>query len=280
MALIIPSVFADAINAKLDTSLRVGRLSFDATSSVSEVLNCGDSVHFPQINRVATATNITKGTALTPATIDMTDAIATVQWVGSSMRCYDSEAAQIKGTVMDSVVEQVGTAMAKRIDSDLVTAMDVDAVYKSPVADANAITSVEIQTAMANFGDDIDTDSFAGILINSRLVPSFMAMPEFVGTNYTFQQGNTNGIVSDGVIGKYMGIDVVVCNNSTFDSAKSESKTYIVKKNALGYVFQKNITVEEEREAKELATDIVASSLYAVKLIDLKGAVICRKTVA
>lgn len=280
MALIIPAVFADAVNAKLDTSLRVGRLAFDATSSVSEILNCGDTVHFPQLNRVATATNITKGTPLVPAVIDMTDAIATIQWIGSSMRVYDSEAAQIKGKVMDNVVEQVGTAMAKRIDADLIVAMDADATFKSPVADANKITSAEMQTAMLNFGDDIDTDSFAGILISSRLVSSFVAMPEFVGTNYTYQQGNDNGIVKDGVVGHYMGIPVIVCNNGTYDTAKSECKTYFVKKNSLGYIFQKDITVEEEREAKEFAVDIVASSLYAVKLLDLKGCVIARKTVA
>lgn len=279
MALIIPAVFADAVNAKLDTSLRVGRLAFDATSSVNEILNCGDTIHFPQINRVATAVNVAKGTTLVPVTIDMTDATATVKNIASSMRVYDSEVAQIKGKVMDAVVEQVGTAMAKHIDGDLVTAMDTDAAFKSPVIDANKITSAEIQTAMSNFGDDIDTDSFAGILIHSRLVPSFNAMPEFVGTNYTYQKGNDNGIVKDGVIGYYMGIPITTCNNGTYDKVKAECKTYFVKKNSLGYVFQKGITVEEEREAKDLATDIVASSLYAVKLLDLKGCVIARKTV-
>ena len=59
-----------------------------------------------------------------------------------------------------------------------------------------------------------------------------------------------------------------------------ESKTYIVKRETLGYVFQRNINIEEERESKLLATDIIASSLYAVKLLDTDGAVVLRKTVA
>lgn len=50
-----------------------------------------------------------------------------------------------------------------------------------------------------------------------------------------------------------------------YDTSASECKTYMVKKNALGYVFQKAINIEEEREAKLLATDIVASSLYVCK---------------
>lgn len=279
MALIIPSVFADAINAKLDTTLRIGRVAFDATSVIPEIRQAGDTIHFPTINRVATAGTVTKGTALTPAVIDMTDSSATIQWVGSSMRVYDSEKAQIKGRVMDNVVEQVATAMAKKIDNDLTVAMDTDAVFKQGTTSATTISVSEIYQALANFGDDIDTDTFAGIIINSRLLSSFLHMDEFVSANKTYQT-NGNGIVNDGVAGYYIGIPVIICNNGTYDTAKAECKTYIVKKNALGYVFQKEVSIEEEREAKLLATDIVASSLYACKLLDLKGVVIARKTIA
>ena len=76
------------------------------------------------------------------------------------------------------------------------------------------------------------------------------------------------------------GIPVIMCNNGTYDETAKESKTYIVKREALGYVFQRNINIEEERESKLLATDIIASSLYAVKLLDTDGAVVLRKTVA
>lgn len=279
MALIIPSVFADAINAKLDTTLRIGRVAFDATSVIPEIRQAGDTIHFPTINRVATAGTVTKGTALTPAVIDMTDSSATIQWVGSSMRVYDSEKAQIKGRVMDNVVEQVATAMAKKIDNDLTVAMDTDAIFKQATTAATTITVSEIYQALANFGDDIDTDTFAGIIINSRLLKSFLAMDEFVSANKTYQT-NGNGIVNDGVAGYFIGIPVIICNNGTYDTTKAECKTYIVKKNALGYVFQKEVSIEEEREAKLLATDIVASSLYACKLLDLKGVVIARKTIA
>lgn len=279
MALIIPAVFADAINAKMDTSLRIGRVAFDATALVPEITQAGDTVHFPQINRVAVAGDVTKGTAPVPAVIDMVDATAEIKQVASSMRVFDREAAQIKGRVIDNIVEQVATAMAKRIDGDLVIAMDAEAVYKSPVAAATAITSEELQNGMSLFGDDIDTDSFSAIIINSRLLPSFLKMDEFVSTNKTFQT-NSNGIIVDGVVGYYIGIPLVVCNNQTYDTVASECKTYIVKKNSIGYIFQKNINIEDEREGKLLATDIIASSLYACKLIDLKGVTICRKTVA
>lgn len=275
----VPEIFSDAVNEKLTSTLRFGSVAFDATSMCPEILVAGDKIHFPKIKRSATVSAVTKGTALTPATLDMADSTADIMYVGSAFRVYDSERAQVKGSVMDKVVQQVVDEMAKKIDSDLATAIDTDAVYKSAVADAISITSAEIQTGMDNFGDSVDTDSYAAILINSRLRSVFMGMPEFVDSTKTFQT-NGNGIVANGVIGYYFGVPVVVSNNGTFDTVKSECKTYIVKKDALGFVFQKNVSVEEDRQALLLCTDIVASSLYATKLIDDTGVVVLRKTIA
>ena len=108
-----------------------------------------------------------------------------------------------------------------------------------------------------------------------------MAMDAFTNVQKTFNLAEqANGIVTDGVIGYYAGIPVILCDNGTYDATTKECKTYIVKRNSLGYVFQRNIAVEEEREAKLLATDIVAHALYATKLLDTSGVVIIRKTIA
>ena len=281
MALIIPEVFADAVNAKLNASLRIGRVAFNATPDVSEAMKYGDTIHFPKLNRVVTASEVTKGTPMTPAEVDMTDMSASIKQVGASARVYDKEAAQIKGRVMDEMVRQVADAMATKVDGDLVVAMDTDAVYKHASASATAITSSELDEALNSFGDDVDTSKFAGIIINSRLRSSFMAMDAFTNVQKTFNLAEqANGIVTDGVIGYYAGIPVILCDNGTYDATAKECKTYIVKRNSLGYVFQRNIAIEEEREAKLLATDIVAHSLYATKLLDTSGVVIIRKTIA
>lgn len=278
MAIIIPEIFAAAINEKLGVSLRLGRTAFDATDMVGEIRTAGDTVHFPQLKRVANAVNVVKGTALIPGTVDMKDTEAKLAQVASPVRVYDIEASTIKGAVMDKMIQQVVDAMAKNIDLSLSTSLDKDAIYKSPVAAPAAITSAEIQTALANFGDDVDTASFAGIAIHSKLLTSFYAMPEFVSTGFTYQTSG-NGIVENGVVGYYMGIPVIVTNNGTFDTVKNECKTYIIKKDSLGYIFKKEVGVEEQRDALLLCTDIVASSIYATKLLDEKGVVICRKTV-
>ena len=279
--LIIPEVFADAVNAKLDTTLRIGRVAFNATSLVPETVQYGDTIHFPKFPRVVTAAEVTKGTPLTPAAVDMTDTSATIKHVAASVRVYDVEADQIKGRVMDNMVVQVADAMAKNVDADLVTAMDTDAVYKQTTAAADAITTDELMAGLGCFGDDVDTASFAGIVINSRLLPSFLKMDAFTSVEKTFNKAEqANGLIVDGVVGYFIGIPVIMCNNGTYDETAKECKSYIVKREALGYIFQRNIKIEEERESKLLATDIIASSLYATKLLDADGAVVLRKTVA
>lgn len=171
MAILIPAVFSDAVNAKLDTTLRIGRVAFDATSAVSDIIQYGNTIHFPKLNRVVTASEVTKGTALTPAAIDMTDTSATVKQVAASARVYDSEAAQIKGAVLDQMVAQVAEAMAKKIDSDLVTAVDTDATYKEAVAGAEAVTSTEMIGALGCFGDDVDTEALLVLLFTASFCP-------------------------------------------------------------------------------------------------------------
>lgn len=279
MAILIPEVFADAVNAKLQHSIRIGAIAFDCTSLAPDVLVAGDTVHFPTFDRVAEMGTITKGTAITPDVLSMTDNEASIKRVGGAVRVYDSEAKQIKGAVYDNMVQQVSDAIRSKIDADLVTAMDTDAVKKSATASATAITSAELMAGMALFGDDIDTASFAGVVINSRLFPSLIAMDEFTSTEKTYASMG-NGFVENGLCGYWLGIPIIVCDNNTYDTTASECKTYMVKKNAVGYIFQKDIAIEEEREAKLLATDIVASSLYATKVIDKDGVVILRKTIA
>ena len=105
-------------------------------------------------------------------------------------------------------------------------------------------------------------------------------MDEFVSISKTYAKDG-NGVIENGVCGYWLGtIPVIICDNNTYDTNLLECKTYIVKKNALGVIWQKEVTIEEEREGKLLATDLIASDLYAVKLMDTKGCAVIRKTIA
>ncbi len=278
--LVIPELFSEAVNSKMEVSLRVGRLATDMTDLAEDIRTCGDTIHFPTFDRISDAATVVKGTALVPEEVNMSDSTAKIKQVGKSVRIYDKDSVQVKGAMKDRMAEQMGEVMAKDVDRSLVDEMDANAVYKVPTSMAEGVSVTEIEGAFDCFGDDVDSASFAGILINHRLRSALTAMDEFTSISKTYAK-DANGVVENGVVGYWLGvIPVIICDNNTYDTAAKECKTYIVRKDALGVIWQKEVTIEEEREGKLLATDLIASDLYAVKLMDTKGCVILRKTAA
>lgn len=278
--LVIPELFSEAVNSKMEVSLRVGRLATDMTDLAEDIRTCGDTIHFPTFDRISDAATVVKGTPLVPEEVNMSDSTAKIKQVGKSVRIYDKDSIQVKGAMKDRMAEQMGEVMAKDVDKNLVDEMDANAVYKVSTSTTESIAKTEIEAAFDCFGDDVDSANFAGILINHRLRSTFTNMDEFTSISKTYAKDG-NGVVEDGVVGYWLGvIPVIICDNNTYDATAKECKTYLVRKNALGVIWQKEVTIEEEREGKLLATDLIASDLYAVKLMDTKGCVVLRKTVA
>lgn len=280
MALIIKEVFADVVNQKLGMALKMGQLADDVTDSVAEITECGDTIDFPKYERVAKAGEITKGVALTPKEVNMTGNKAKIKHTGDCIRVYDKDAKQIKGNTQDTMAQQLADAMAVDLDKSLGDSMLEKATKKSATANKTTITADEVFNGLALFGDDMDTDRFKGMAINSRLLPSFLKMPEFTSVEKTYAVSG-NGVIKNGLVGYFMGaIPVYLTNHGTWDTEKSECITFIVQKGALGYVKQKDVSIEIEREAKLFADDIVCDSLYATQVLDADGIVIVRNTVA
>lgn len=277
MALIIPSVFADATNEKLNKTLKLAQLAYDATADVADITTCGDTVHFPTFDRVASVGEVKKGVELVGAELSMTDNSATVKQTGGSVYIYDKDAKQIKGNTVDNLAQQLADAMAVDIDTSLVKSLDSDAIKKSALASATAVTESEMFNAYSLFGDQVNVADFAGIAVPSHLLKSFLTMDSFVSAEKTFAT-DRNGIVADNVIGYWLGIPVVL-TNSCYDSTAKEAKIYFIKNRALGYVMQSQPTIEIERQATFLRNAVVASDMYATKVLDKSGIVVARKTI-
>lgn len=275
MAYIIPEVFADTVNKSLGVKLRAGRLATDYTEAVGDITSYGDTVHFPVFDRITDADVVTPGTPLIPDEVSMTDCEAPIKQVGISVRIYDKYNTQVKGNMKDNLAIQLGEAMAKAADKDLVNSIRSDAIYKDSTL--TTLTQADVDGAFRVFGDDIDNDSFAGILINSNLLDTFLSFSAFTDATKTYA-ANGNGIVKDGIVGYWRGtIPVIVGNNGTLSNGKA--MVAIVKIGALGIAWQQLPTIEVERESKLLADDLVASEMYATKLVHADGVSVLEVTV-
>ena len=271
-------VFADATNEKLNKTLKLASLAYDATEDVGDITLMGTEVHFPSFKRVASVTTTEKGKELTASDVDLSDNVAKIKQCGGSVNVYDKDAKQVKGKMLDNMAQQMADAMAIDIDTSLVTTLDAEVTKKSALANAIAVTEDEMFNAYALFGDSVNVTDFSGIAIPSHLLPSFLKMDSFVSKEKTFT-ANGNGIINDNVVGFWLGIPVVL-TNSCYDLTAKESKIYFIKNGALGYVMQEQPTIEVERQATFLRNVIVGSDMYATKVLNKEGIVVARKTIA
>jgi hypothetical protein len=277
MSLIKPNVYAELVREKFVGRVKVLQLASDL-GMIPEFASHGETIVFPKWSLISDATEMAKGTPLVPEELQQTQTTATVKQVGKAIRVFDSENLTAIGNQLDEGARQTSIVMARKIDTDLIAEM-LTSDLKSATANAKAITSIELDNALQLYGDERDVDDFAGIIVNSLLIPSFMGMKEFVDAMNTTVTTN-NGIVRNGLLGFFRGIPVYVSDKGTYNTSSNECITFIIKKNALGYKMKKNIDIELEREAKLKATDIVADMMYAVKLVADDGVVIVKKTIA
>jgi hypothetical protein len=275
-------VFASCVNKNLSVNLHMRNICADLTSQVPDLTKQGSKVVFPSFVRVAKMDRITtKGTAIVPADLDQSSIEEDVLQTGGAVRVYDKDAATIGADTINSMSMQIADAMNVDIDSALSAKMLEKATHKSASASATAITYTELLDALQLFGDHQDAELYVngGICINSRLIPSFYEMDAFVDAQKTFQASG-NGVIKGGLIGYLNGyVPVYVTNNGTWDDTAKECITYITHANSVGYAMQ-SAQIEQEREAKLLATDIVGSMLYSTAVVDADGLVVCRKTIA
>ena len=280
MAIIIPEVFSEVLAEKVKGQVKISQFAVEL-QGLSEFAEEGDKVSFPRWSALSDAEDLVKGDAITAEQLAQTKVTKEVKHKAKGVTIFDIDAKEGKGNFLENAVLQQARIFAKAYDDELVKDIDANATLKL-ATDSNAeITENELIKGFNLFGDAQDNDSFASIVINSRLLPSFYGMQGFTSKDKTYS-ADGNGVIVNGVVGYYRGtIPVVLSDVNTYDSAKNECKTYIIKKGALGKKSKTNGTnIEVERDASKKATNVYADDMFVVGLIDTEGVAILRMTIA
>lgn len=274
MALIKKTIFADMVREKFDGKVKMLQLAQDLGNL--EGMGEGEKISFPSWNLVGDATELVKGEQINLEELQQSESFATIKQVAKGVTVYDSSNLTSIGNQLEFGASATAEVVARKIDADLIEVVK-NAPLQSNCADKTAITSAEIEQALLNFGENRDIEDFAGIVVNSLLIPSFYAMPEFTdATNSATMAGN--GLIHNGILGYFRGIPIIISDKGTFDNTNAECITSIVKKGALGYKFAKDIDVEIERDASRKRNNIYTDALFAVALINESGVVVIKSS--
>lgn len=273
---IVPEVYAELVREKIAGKVKVAQCAENLGAIVDKEV--GETITFPKWKYIGDAEDIAPGTAMSTVEMEQTNTTAKIKMIAAKgVKVYDYDNMTALGRALEEGADQQAESIARKLDTDLI-AEALTSPFKKQISAKNAITEEELLGALALYGDDRDTADFHAIVCHSNFAMSFYRMDGFVKKDITYV-ADGNGIVVNGVIGSYMGIPVVL-SDRLYDNTNAEGSLLFIKKNSLGYMPKENPFVETEREASKRCTNVYTSQIYAVKLIDEAGIVICKSVVA
>lgn len=274
--LIKPMIYADLVREKFEGKVKVASLATNV--GYLNHTTIGETVVFPVWNKISDATDVTKGIAVGTEELTQKSTQATIKQVAPhGIPVYDVDDITALGMAIEEGATQQGIVIARKLDTDLIVEA-MKSNLKVATANAKAITGDEINAGFSMFSDEQDVEDMAGIVINSLVFTSLLKDDMFTSVERTFTANGT-GVVHNGLVGYFRGVPVFMTDKGTYDSKSNECITFIIKKNALGYMVKRDITVEEKREPELFRSTVFSNMIYAVKLMMEDGIVILKKTI-
>lgn len=274
---IVPEVYAGLVREKIAGRVQVAQFLKTIDTLRNDV---GETITMPAWSYVGDASDWTVGTAMTTKSMVQTKKTSTVKAVaapGIAIYDYDNEVSL--GDAINEAAKQQAISIARKIDIDA-----INAAYGTPLKQAlatkDAITQTEILSALGVYGDERDAEDFSrgAIVMHSSFADDLYGMDLFTSRERTtVAAGSENGITKNGVIGQFLGIDVVL-SDRLYDSATSEPYLMFIKNDSIGWIPKEAPFVETERDASKRLTNIYCSEFYAMALVRDDGIVLCKKT--
>lgn len=281
MSIYVPSIAAPYLMKEIDKRLVISKLADNISDEIEDIEWEGDTITFPTYTRAAVATVIEAKGSVTPTEISGDSSTATINHVSAAVKWHQDTLRTSGRRLANMGLKDLADAMALKLDADLMTAAYGNATLKSAAAAADAITATELETGLALFGDKQNADEFAGILINSKLFPSFLGMDGFTSESKTYTTSGA-GIVTGQIVGFYRGIPVRLTDNANRPtvSGTAECKTVILKKGGLAYALKKAIQFIEQYNNTTFYTTVTADTYAAQKVVDDTKVALIAKTIA
>lgn len=275
--LIVPEVYAELVREKIEGRVQVGQ--FMKTVGTLQGVP-GETVTFPYWAYIGDAADWEIGTAMDSTTMKQTTKTATIKAIAvPGVEVYDYDDAVAMGNAINEAASQQAISIARKIDTDAIAAA-YETPLKVALADATAVTQDELLAALAIYGDERDAADFSNgaIVMHSTFASSLYGMDLFTSRERTtVASGSDNGITKNGVIGSFLGIDVVL-SDRLFDSSSQEGFILFIKNDSIGWIPKEAPFAEASRDASKRLTNVYCSEFYALSLLREDGIVLLKAT--
>jgi len=259
---IVPEVYEDLTQAAFLGQVRVLPAAVQKDTLVGVP---GDTVHFPKWNTLGELDDLTENVAMTTEALGQTESTATIKEAGKAVEITDNASLNGLGDPQSEAIRQFGILVARKIDSDLITAATAAGGLTAPLAAVTGITWAEVVGGISKFGDEWEPSEFSGLYIRSELFAAIMKDSQFLSAH----DGNAgNTVIQSGRVGTIGGVPVILTNRLA-----TAAPAVLIKNGALGALYKRRPIVEQDRDILKRTNVITTNVHYAVKRLNDKGVV-------
>jgi N4-gp56 family major capsid protein len=252
---LLPQIVAEAMFVAQERSIMRG-LVMNFTLAPSQ----GKTVTVP-IYPVQTAAAVTEGDEVSNTAVSTNGATLTVSTVGLRTLVTDLSRVSSASNVVADIGRLFGEAIAKKIDTDLVT---LCSSFASNVGNTSVALSASIvaQAVAKLRSDSVPADALACV------VHPYVAYDLKSNLTNTFANPNAGVIQNEamamGYVGTLFGVPVYENANLPNNGTAGNYVGSVFHRDALGLAMIGDINIETQRRASFIGDDIVASCHYAV----------------
>lgn len=256
-----PQVVGDLIEKKLTDNMVFAPIAAIDTTLAGRP---GDILTLPSFAYIGDATVLGENSELSLVKLTESTVSVSVCKIAKGVEITDEALLSGYGDPMGEAVNQVALAIANKTDGmvyDILHGITGDMLYSTSASTVDP-ADTDINPALEKFGEDVDG---VKVVIVSPAV-------------YTAMRGNTNSwvpasevaanIAVKGIVGEYMGCQVIVSNK-----LKASKDIFIVKPGALKIILKRGVMVEFDRDITKFTNVVTASKHLAAYLYDATKAI-------
>lgn len=264
--LLDPQVVADLVDKKLIYNIRFAPLAEVDTTLVGTP---GSTLTLPWYNYIGAASDLTEGSAISTVSLTTGSASVTIKEAGKGVEITDTAILSGYGDPYGQAAMQVVTAMADKVDIDLLSILGSIAstmTYTTSVSSA-AIDVPDIADALELFGEDIDGQKV--LLASPKLYTKIRATKDWAPASEFAAEALVRGSV-----GQIFGCNIIVTNRLKGVAGTGlDESAYIVKPGALRLFLKRDTLVEADRDILRRVNVLTVTKHYAAYLYNAANAI-------
>lgn len=265
----VPEIATEVASAEFANQLALGYAGAPFASvlpPVDALGDEGDAVKFPRWTAMGEFSDLTEDVAMTPEALASATDTATVFAGGKAVEITDFAALASRGDPSAEVGRQVARLAARYVDTKLIAEAETTALTETV---GGAFTWNAFVSAIITHWGDAAFENVGGLVVHSKVLGDIMKLSEYKDVNQVVVEGAAPG--NQRLRGMIGGFPLYVSDRLTVttDGGGSGIDTYnnlVMKRGALGVMFQRELLVEADRDILKKNTVVAADVRAAVHL--------------